>query len=448
MIILRRSNINRTYTQFLCCLVSSTALLGLSSMSSVLAQDGGDTQSGNNFNAGFVPTLQSGAPNFSNSGSVPNTNTTNPQPAAAEAKNGNAPAPAISPEEFKLRLQRIDAMVNRRMAELNIPAYTLAIIRNGQTVFQKPYGLSSIQNRQPCSNDTVFGLASLTKTFTALTLLSLVDQGLIGLDDPLAKYIPNLTRPYQTLTIRQLASMSAGVPSKVSQEVAWVDQLDILDHTPLVSSPGSQFLYSNFSYRLIGSVIQNVTRRPFLELVRETILGPLQMNSTATTVMMQGTGRVAQAYGDNMGNGPLRAIEYKDPAISFSAGMLASTSNDLINYVYGMMSRKMISPQAYKTLWYERPTLSTGAPCPWAFGWHAGPNKSMGDQYVVAMNGGTPGVASSIIILPEANSAVIALSNLRKPPVYAISKAAAAIAFGSGEEPAEPEPTPGANTED
>lgn len=385
-----------------------------------------DTQS--NFNSGFVPGLRNGAPNFAGT-------------AAAEQGAGTAPA-----DDFSQRLQRIDAMVKKRMAELNVPAYTLAVIRNGRTEFQKAYGLASIQNRQPCTNDTVFGLASLTKTFTALTLLSLVDQGLVGLDDPLAKYVSGLTRPYQNLTIRQLASMSAGVPNKVSQEVAWVDQLEILDHTPLASQPGSQFLYSNFSYRLIGSVIENVTRRPFFEVVRETILAPMQMNSTATTVMMQGSGRVAQAYGDNMGNGPLRSIEYKNPAISFSAGMLASTSNDLCNYVYGLMSRKMISPQAYKTLWYDRPALSTGDPCPWAFGWHSGPNKSMGNQFVVAMNGGTPGVASSIIILPEANSAVIALCNLRKPPVYAISKAAAAIAFGNGEEPTD-EPTPGAGNE-
>lgn len=396
------------------------------SASSIAAPAFGQDQApAGNFNAGFVPAQANGQPNFS---------TTNTRPSNVD--------------DFPQRLQRIDAMVVRRMGELNVPAYTLAIIRNGRTEFQKAYGLASIRTKQACTSDTVFGLASLTKTFTALTLLSLVDQGLVKLDDPLAKYVSGLTRPYQTLTIRQLASMSAGVPNKVSQEVAWVDQMEILDHTPLASTPGSQFLYSNFSYRLIGSVIQNVTQRPFLEMVRETIFGPLKMNSSATTVIMQETGRVAQAYGDNMGNGPLREIEYKNPAISFSAGMLASTSNDLVSYVYGLMSRKMLSSQSYKTLWYDRPALSTGDPCPWAFGWHGGNNKNMNDQYVVSMNGGTPGVASSIIIIPEANSAVIALCNLRKPPVYAIARAAAAIAFGNGEEPAEVEAPPAGNTDD
>lgn len=340
-------------------------------------------------------------------------------------------AAAMQQQELAQRLEQVDAMVNRSMSEQQIPGYCLTIIKDGTTVFQRNYGFAVLERRQPTTADTVFGLASLTKTFTALTLLSLVDKGLVGLDDPLAKYVDGLTRPYQSLTIRQLASMAAGVPNKLAQEVEWKNQLEILDHTALVSQPGSQFLYSNFSYRLLGSVIETATRRPFFEVVQETILAPLQMSSTATTVMMQGSGRLAEAYGDNMGKGPLRPIEYKNPAISFSAGMLASTSNDLTKYVYGLMSRRIISPQAYRTLWLDRPALSSGQPCPWAFGWHSGSSADMRDQFVVSMNGGTPGVASSIIILPDSNSAVIALCNLRKPPVYQIAKAAARIMFGT-----------------
>lgn len=394
---------------------------------SVLAQAGGPTGEAPNFAPGFVPQGSDGRPNFN----------------SAQDTGGDA--------DFAKRLAAIDSTVMQKMAEQNIPAYCLTIIRNGKTVFHKPYGMASFNPRQACTNETVFGLASLTKTFTALTLLSLVDKGLVNLDDPLSKYIGNLTRPYQPLTIRQLASMCAGVPSQVSQEVAWRDQLEILDHTPLVSEPGSQFLYSNFSYRLIGSVIESVTHRPYFEVVRETILMPFQMNDTATTVMLQGTGRVAQAYGDNQGNGPVRPIEYKNPAISFAAGMLATTSNDLEKYVYGLLNRKILSQKAYKTLWYERPPLTTGQPSPWAFGWHAGNNQSMNNQYVVNMNGGTPGVASTIIILPEANCAVIALCNLRKPPVYAIARTVAAMAFGNGDSGAvggaggaADEPSPGA----
>lgn len=347
---------------------------------------------------------------------------------AAQSRTTEVSAETIDVDQ---RLRMIDAMVLEQMQQQNIPAYCLTVIMNGRTVFHKPYGLANVRARIPATNDTVFGLASLTKTFTAFTLLTLVDKGLVNLDDPLCKYVDGLTPPYRQLTLRQLASMTAGVPSQVSREVQWNKQIDILDHTPLVSEPGTQFLYSNFSYRLLGSVITNVTGRPFLEVVSESILGPFRMESTATTVLLDSTGRVAQAYGDDQGQGPLREIEYKNPAISFSAGMLASTSNDLERYVYGLMSQQRLSPEGYRTLWYQRPPLTTGEPSPWAFGWHSGSNATMGGQHVVSMNGGTPGVASTIIILPGSNSAVIALCNLRKPPVYNIAKIAARIAFGT-----------------
>ena len=333
--------------------------------------------------------------------------------------------------DLEKRLAQIDAMVTDRIAGLSVPGYCLAVIKSGKVVFQKPYGLANLETKQPATNDTVYGLASLTKTFTALTLLSLVDKGLVGLDDPLSKYVDGLAGPYQTLTIRQLASMTGGVPSKLSAEVSWQDQLPILGQAFLESKPGSAFLYSNFSYRLLGSVIAKATGRPFLEAVNQAIIDPLQMKSTATTVLLQSTARVAHGYGDAMGKGRVHPVEYKDPAISFSAGMLASTSNDLVKYALGLLSRKVISAQGYKTLWYDRPALSTGEPSPWAFGWSSGRNKIIGGQFSVAMNGGTPGVASTIILLPESNSAVIALCNLRKPAVYDIARTAARMAFGN-----------------
>lgn len=343
--------------------------------------------------------------------------------------------PATLDPDLQSRLQRIDAMVVDRMKTLNMPAYCLVVIKDGKVVFQKPYGYANLETRQPTTNDTIFGLGSLTKTFTALALLTLVDQGLVGLEDPLSKYIDGLTNDYKPLTIRQLASMTAGVPAKVSQEVDWRNQLEILDHTPLVSQPGSAYLYSNYSYRLLGSVIEKVTKQPYLQYVESTICAPLNMRSTGTTMLLQPTGRVAQAYGDNMGQGPLRAIQYKSPAIAFSAGMLATTSNDLIKYVFGLMSHKIISEDGYKILWDYRPPLTTGQPSKWAFGWAKTRNKNMGDALTLSMNGGVPGIASTIIILPESNSAVIALCNLRKPPVYQVARTAAAMAFGDNDRP-------------
>jgi CubicO group peptidase (beta-lactamase class C family) len=324
----------------------------------------------------------------------------------------------------------VDELVMRELTEQNVPGYALAVIKDGNLIVDRGYGVANLQTKQPVTPQTVFGLASLTKTFTALALLTLVDQGKIGLDHTLDMYVSNLTKPYQKLTIRQLASMTAGVPKQVSQEVEWKNQLTILEESPLVSDPGTAFLYSNFSYRLLGDVIQKAAGKPYFEVVRERIFTPLQMTCSGTTVDLASTGLLAQAYGDNNGKVQIHPVEYRNPRISFSAGMLASTIDDLVKYTQALMGKQILSAAAYKTLWYQRPNLPNGNPAPWAFGWSSKDDPKYGGARVVSMNGGTAGVASTIIMLPEKNCAVIALCSLRKPPVYAIARKVAALVCG------------------
>ncbi len=345
-------------------------------------------------------------------------------PASAQAPNG---APAADPASMAIA-KSVDDLVIQELTQQNIPGYALAVIKDGKLIVHRGYGVMNLQTQQPVTPQTVFGLASLTKTFTALTLLTLVDQGKVNLDDTLDMYVDGLTRPYQKLTVRQLASMTAGVPHELEREVEWRNQLPILVNTPLVSQPGTAFLYSNFSYRLLGDVIQKASGKPYFELVRERIFTPLNMTSSGTTVEFQSSGLLASPYGDNNGQAQVHPVEYKSPAISFSAGMLASTVDDLIKYSQALLSRQLLSPAAYQVLWYQRPALPGGAPSPWAFGWSSKDEPRYGTR-VVAMNGGTPGVASTIILLPEKNCAVISLCNLRKPAVPAIARKVASLVF-------------------
>ncbi len=353
-----------------------------------------------------------------------------------------AQAPASAPDAATPSpiAKAVDDLVIRELTEQNIPGYALAVIQNGNIIVHRGYGVMDLQSRKPVTPQTVFGLASLTKTFTALTLLTLVDQGKVGLDDTLDMYVSNLTPPYQKLTVRQLASMTAGVPKEVPQEVIWKNQLPILENTPLMSQPGTAFLYSNFSYRLLGDVIEKASGKPYFELVKERIFTPLQMTSSGTTVEFASSGMLASPYGDNNGQSQVRSVEYKNPAISFSAGMLASTVDDLIKYSQALLSRKLLSPAAYQTYWYQRPALPNGSPSNWAFGWASTDGPKYG-TCMVAMNGGTPGVASTIILFPEKNSAVISLCNLRKPAVPAIAKKVASLVFAVAP-PATGQPTP------
>jgi CubicO group peptidase (beta-lactamase class C family) len=325
---------------------------------------------------------------------------------------------------FDDTIERVDALVATEMKAQRLPGYALTVIKNGNVIIKKGYGLADLEKGRPVTAKTVFGLASLTKAFTAICLLSLVDQGRIKLDDTLDRYIPKLPKTYQKLTLRQLATMTAGVPSDITPEVEWDKQLDVLTTRPLASEPGSSYLYSNFSYRILGSVIEKVTGKRFIDAISETILLPNGMNNTGTTVSLAATGLVAQGY-DERGK-----VNYRRPEISFSSGMLASNLEDMTKYVLTLLAGMILSPESYQTMWYQRVTLTNGLKSNWAFGWASRTEPFSGKTHVVEGMGTNVGVASTLMILPEKNSAVISLCNLQKPSVYRISQRVAAIVFG------------------
>src|ERR1043166_6554438 len=149
--------------------------------------------------------------------------------------------------------QRIDKLVQNKVSELNVPGYSLVVIYKGNTILQKGYGFADRERHIPVTPETVFGLASMTKTFTALALLILVDEGKVRLDDTLNKYFDGLSPKYRQITIRQLASMIAGVPVKGigdREGLSWQEEFKRVQNMPLDSRPGTRYSYSNLSYRI------------------------------------------------------------------------------------------------------------------------------------------------------------------------------------------------------
>jgi CubicO group peptidase (beta-lactamase class C family) len=349
-----------------------------------------------------------------------NTNANANDNANANATNADvAPVPDVD--------ARLDRLIATRVKRLQIPGYALGIIHNGKVVFKKGYGTTDFDNGSPVTSQTVFGLASITKTFTAVALLALVDQGKINLDDSLDKYLDGLAKSWRSITIRQLASMSGGILKSLPKETVWSEQFKRVQEQPLLSTPGSEYLYSNYSYRTLGSVIEKVTGKKYLEVVREIIIDPLGMTSTGTQLSAP-AGTLASPYMQQDGAGAVRKLQpYRNPDIPYSAGMLFSNVDDMLTYAQALMDKKILSPAGYKTLWVERPPLSTGKPCDWAFGWRVSSPPAFGQRKMVAMTGGVPGIASSILIFPDEKIAVVSLSNLRKKPVYKIIREVAQV---------------------
>jgi CubicO group peptidase (beta-lactamase class C family) len=327
--------------------------------------------------------------------------------------------------------QRLDKLVQNKVRQFNVPGYSIIVIQNGRTILNKGYGFADVEQRVPVTPQTVFGLASITKTFTALALLMLVDEGKVNLDDPVDKYFNGLSPAYKRITVRQLASMSSGFPSDTGENkgLDWQQQWQHVQNMPLEFKPGTKYRYANLNYRVLGGIIEKVSGKTYMAFLRERILNPLGMTQTLPT-----DGRFAQPIAvpyNVKRNGRLERLDrYKSPETNFAAGMLASNTIDMAKYAQALLDRKFLSPSGYRLMWKTREGLidaKKGKPSNWAFGWTS---TNPGGRSKLAMNGALPGVASSIMIFPDDKLIVVGLANLTGDP-HKIATAVANEILGS-----------------
>jgi CubicO group peptidase (beta-lactamase class C family) len=197
----------------------------------------------------------------------------------------------------------------RRHAERHrVPGLAYGVVLDGELVFTAAIGVANVHTRAQVDADTVFRIASMTKSFAALAIVKLRDAGLLQLDDPVARHVPELARlAYPTadsapLTVRQLLTMSAGWP----KDDPWADrQLHLTDEeagalyaagASWAHPPGTAFEYSNFSYMILGRVVSNVTGMPALDYIEQHILRPLGLTATVWNAREIPGHRLAQGY--------------------------------------------------------------------------------------------------------------------------------------------------------
>ncbi len=208
-------------------------------------------------------------------------------------------------------LVEVDGIVDRFLEGRHIPGLAIGIVAGGALVHDRGIGVRSIDVPAASARvdaDTVFRIASMTKSFTAATLVSLRDEGVLALDDPVARYVPELadlrgpTRDAPPITIRHLLTMSSGLAT----DDPWGDRqqsLDLRAFTELLRgpltfawTPGTRFEYSNLGYGILGRVITNVAGREYREVVRERILDPLGLASTGFLAEEVPPDRLAHGY--------------------------------------------------------------------------------------------------------------------------------------------------------
>ncbi|MCP4302695.1 MAG: beta-lactamase family protein, partial [Gammaproteobacteria bacterium] len=236
------------------------------------------------------------------------------------------------------------------------PAYSIVVDQGGELVYERYIGFADIGNRVPASRDTVFRIGSISKSYTALAVLQLVEQGKVNLDAKVSNYLPDVEQPSSEVTIRQLLTHTSGVPTYTDQSetrplLEWTDPtrshvLDMFQAKDLEFAPGSRYSYSNSGYYLLGLVIEAVSGQDYFEFLQTSILRPLELDETYAGTYEEIVSNRAQGYVA----GP-DAFENAPPThqlATFSAGMLEASAADVARYRRSIFRSPKISRQLRK----------------------------------------------------------------------------------------------------
>ena len=246
--------------------------------------------------------------------------------------------------------------VLEKMSETRIPGLAISIVENDEVVFARGFGFRDIGSGALVGSGTLFGIGSVTKSFTALAIMKLVERGLISLDDPVDKFVSLGVKPFgENITIHHLLTHSSGLPALAYAEafirgVLGLDDcwLPITHHEDIVSfmkgcedwvvsRPGERFFYLNEGYVLLGYIISKVSGKRYEEFVRDEILRHLGMNRTFfTREEIENDGNWATPYVIDREN---KHVPSSFPFGISADGGLISNVLDLTNYLRMYINR-------------------------------------------------------------------------------------------------------------
>ena len=349
--------------------------------------------------------------------------------------------------------------VENAVAELmhheKIPGLSIAIVDHDDVVYVKGFGARNIEHNLSATPDTLFGIASVTKSFTCLALMQLVQEQKLSLDDPVAKYVPfTLGTKDQPITIHHLMTHSSGIPNLGTLEliirrhsfkkefyVPISHEDDVLRfingaYKEIIFPPGKTFFYSNDSYTLLGYIIQKVSGMSFEEYIKQNILLPLRMDrSTLQQKSFESDINTATAYEIGKEN-ELKPAENLLGTLAAGPMGLFRSARELTNYLrmyfyegsfedrqilQGSLLKNMLTP------YIERPPTFWGAKY-YAYGWSI--QKDFLGQELIDHTGQT-GVSQSYLgFLPNLKLGIALTSNGNDTPSSMIGQMFLATILG------------------
>lgn len=327
--------------------------------------------------------------------------------------------------------QDIDALIAENYPSDGI-AISLLVAKDGKPIYRSASGKANLELDVNASADNVFELGSITKQFTAVSILMLEEQGKLSLTDDITKYIPDYPTQGNTITIYQLLNHTSGIQSYTGmasfmdlarQDMTPQELIDVFKNEPMEFKSGEEYNYNNSGYILLGYIIEVVTGDTYASFIQKNIFDVLEMNNSYYGSKSKLIKKRASGYTEGMG---IENGRYLSMSLPYAAGSLMSNVDDMLKWQNALSANSLITKESY-----DRATngskLIGGKDISYGFGWS---REKLQGSPMIHHGGGIFGYTTFGIFLPDENIYVIGLSNCDCGDVTGVTTKAAAIALG------------------
>lgn len=294
------------------------------------------------------------------------------------------------------------------------PGAAALVVKDGQVVLRKGYGMANLELGVPNQPDMVFEVGSVTKQFTAAAILMLQEQGKLSVKDDLTKHLPDFPTHGQTITVEHLLTHTSGIPSytgmpdwftKIRQDMT-VDQLiGTFRGQPLEFNPGERWKYNNSGYVLLGAIIEKVSGKSYERFVEDEIFQPLGMTRSYYGSWSDIIPKRAAGY-DRAEEG-YRNTQFVSMTLPYAAGALLSTVDDLWKWDQALASGKLLKKESMEQMFKAFP-LNSGLSTHYGYGWGV---FEIAGRPAVSHGGDINGFHAELFRMPEDGLFIAILSN-------------------------------------
>ena len=299
-------------------------------------------------------------------------------PASPTTVANTGPPPAEPSTEEQPATEGVDAYFD----QLENDGFEGVIaVRNGPDITTRAFGISDRENDVPFDPETVFDIGSISKQFTAAAILHLEMEGRLSVDDTLGEHVPGLPEDKAVITLHQLLTHTASVPVGFGPDDEPVSREEFLarvGETPLVSDPGSQFLYSNAGYALLAAVIEFETGAPYETYLRTHLFEPAGMLDTGYVLPDWDDHTIAVGYdsqtGDRFGRPNEQPWDANGPYWNLLGnGGILSTAADMLRWDEALKTSEVLDAPSRAKLFAPHVALTQGAEVYYGYGWRIFP---------------------------------------------------------------------------